>query len=129
VEGFPYSVAAGSAVADFLSIVRQANCVSLNKGMLMRQHVRSEKPIPSDVWLEFMRGVDSDITFHDHASAFQHPVLLPDRLQEILDDFGHQIWMARFAVRQGSSKGCGSTLITTIWSRHLARPPAMRVTS
>ncbi len=52
-----------------------------------------------------MRRVDSDTTFHDYAAAFQHPVRVPDRLQEILNDFGDQIWTATFAVRNGLLEG------------------------
>lgn len=71
----------------------------------MRQHVRSEKPIPLEVWVDIMRRVDSDTTFHDYTTAFQHPVLVPDRLQEILDDFGEQILTATFAIRNGLVEG------------------------
>jgi hypothetical protein len=52
-----------------------------------------------------MRRVDSDTSFYDHTTAFQHPVLVPDRLQEILDDFGDQILTATFAIRNGLVEG------------------------
>jgi hypothetical protein len=71
----------------------------------MRQHVRSEKPIPLEVWVDIMCRVDSDTTFHDYTTAFQHPVLVPDRLQEILDDFGEQSLTATFAIRNGLVEG------------------------
>jgi len=71
----------------------------------MGQHVRSEKPIPSEVWIDFMRHLDSDTTFHDHAAAFQHPVRVPDRLREIIDDFGDQARTAIFAIRNGLVEG------------------------
>ncbi len=52
-----------------------------------------------------MRRVDSDTTFHDHPTAFQHPVRVPDELQQILDDFGDQTLTATFAVRHGVVEG------------------------
>jgi len=71
----------------------------------MVQHVRSERPISSEMWVDILRGVDSETTFHDHTTTFQTPVVVPDRLQKIIDDFGDHILTATFAIRNGLVEG------------------------
>ena len=71
------------------------------------QHVRVENPISSEKWQKFMLGVEPEITFHNHVSAFQGPqrVNIADKLKQILDDFGAQGLTAVFAVRHGMVEG------------------------
>jgi hypothetical protein len=52
-----------------------------------------------------LHNVDPDTTFHDHVTAFQSPVEIPDKLQTIFDDFGAQTLAASFAVRRGIVEG------------------------
>jgi hypothetical protein len=69
------------------------------------RHVRSEGPISLEEWQGMVHNVDPDTVFHDHSSALESPVEIPDKLQKILNDFGTQTLAASFAIRHGIVEG------------------------